>query len=82
MCIECDDEGITRRSFLAGATTAIAGAACALKAAGQQAAQKALHDPSIILDEVVFKSGINTIKGFFGASQKSRAVSNGFNCTW
>jgi len=31
MCIDCDEEAITRRSFLTGATTAIAGAAFALR---------------------------------------------------
>jgi carboxymethylenebutenolidase len=70
MCIECDDEGVTRRSFLTGATTAIAGAAFALKAAGQQSAQKALNDQNIILDEIGFKSGANTIKGFLARPKK------------
>jgi carboxymethylenebutenolidase len=70
MCIDCDEEGITRRSFLAGATTALAGAAFALKAAAQQSAQQALNDPNIILDEIVFKSGANTIKGFLARPKK------------
>jgi hypothetical protein len=74
MCIDCDEEGITRRSFLTGATTAIAGAAFALKAAGQQSAQKALNDPNIILDEVGFKSGTNTIKGFWRVPKKSGGI--------
>jgi len=69
MCIDCDEDGITRRSFLT-ATTAIAGAAFALNAAGRQSAQKALNDPNIILDEVDFKSGTNTIKGFLARPKK------------
>ena len=70
MCIDCDEEAITRRSFLTGATTAIAGSALALKAAARQSAQKALNDPNIILDEVGFKSGTNTIKGFLARPKK------------
>jgi carboxymethylenebutenolidase len=70
MCVDCDEEGITRRSFLTGATTAIASAAFALNAAGQQSAQKALSDPNIILEEVSFKSGRNTIKGFLARPKK------------
>jgi len=71
MCVDCDEEGITRRSFLTGATTALAGAAFALKAAAQQSAQKALDDPNIILEEIGFKSGPNTIKGFLARSKKA-----------
>ena len=70
MCIECDEEGVTRRSFLTGATIAIAGTAFAVKAAGRQLAQKALNDPHIILEEVGFKSGTNTIKGFLARPKK------------
>jgi len=70
MCIDCDEEGITRRTFLTGATTAIASAALVLKAAAQQAAQKTLNDPSIILEDVSFKSGTNTIKGFLARPKK------------
>ncbi len=71
MCIECNDEGVTRRSFLTGATTAIAGAAFALKIAGQQSAQQALNDPNIILDQIDFKSGVNTIKGFLARPKRA-----------
>jgi carboxymethylenebutenolidase len=70
MCIECDEEGVTRRSFLAGATIAIGGAALTLKAAGRQLVQKALNDPNIILEEVGFKSGTNNIKGFMARPKK------------
>ena len=70
MCIDCDEEAVTRRSFLTGATTAIAGVAFASNAAGQQSAQKALNDPNIILEEVGFKSGTNTIKGFLARPKK------------
>ena len=71
MCVDCDEEGITRRSFLTGATTALAGAAFAIKAAAQQSAQKALDDPNIILDEIGFKSGAKTIKGFLARPRKA-----------
>src|SRR6266404_6441346 len=70
MCIDCDEEAITRRSFLTGATTAIAGAAFASNAAGQQSAQKALNDANINFDEVSFKSGTNTIKSFLARPKK------------
>src|SRR5438874_2446598 len=69
MCIECDDEGVTRRSFLTGATIAVAGAAFGLQA-GQQPAQRALNDPNTILEEVSFKSGTNSIKGFLARPKK------------
>lgn len=69
MCIDCDEDGITRRSFLT-TTTAIAGAAFALNAAGQQSAQKALNHPNIILDEVGFRSGTNKIKGVLARPKK------------
>ncbi len=67
MCIDCDEEGVTRRSFLTGATIAIAGAAFASKAAGQQIAQATLNDP-------------NVNPGFSGAPQKSRTISNSSDC--
>jgi carboxymethylenebutenolidase len=70
MCIECDDEGVTRRSFLKGATIAVAGAGFGLQAAGQQPVQEALHDANIILEEVSFKSGTNSIKGFLARPKK------------
>lgn len=71
MCIDCNEEGITRRSFLTGATTAIAGVAFALKAAAQQSAQKTLNDPNIILGDVSFQSGITTVKGFLARPKKA-----------
>ena len=70
MCIDCEEEGVTRRSFLTGATIAIAGAAFASKAAGQQTAQAALKDPNIILEQVVFKSGTDPIQGFLARPKK------------
>jgi carboxymethylenebutenolidase len=70
MCIECDDDGVTRRSFLTSATIAVAGAAFGLQAAGQQLVQKALNDPNIILEEVSFKSGTYPIKGFLARPKK------------
>jgi carboxymethylenebutenolidase len=70
MCIECDDEGVTRRSFLKGATFAVAGAGFGLQAAGQQPVQEALHDANIILEEISFKSGTSSIKGFLARPKK------------
>ena len=72
MCIECDDEErVTRRSFVKGATIAIAGVAFASMTAGQQNAQKVLNDPNIVVRDVEFKSGTNTIKGFLARPKKS-----------
>src|SRR6266480_4260687 len=71
MCIDCEEEGVTRRSFLTGATIAIAGAAIASKAAGQQSAQASLNDPNIILEQVVFQSGTNPIQGFLARPKKA-----------
>ncbi|HEU0047880.1 MAG TPA: dienelactone hydrolase family protein, partial [Nitrososphaera sp.] len=70
MCIDCEEEGVTRRSFLTGATIAIAGAAFASKAAGQQSAQASLNDPNIILEQVVFQSGTDPIQGFLARPKK------------
>jgi len=70
MCIDCEEEGVTRRSFLTGATIAIAGAAFASKAAGQLSAQAALNDPNIILEQVVFQSGTDPIQGFLARPKK------------
>src|SRR6266576_3669061 len=70
MCIDCGEESVTRRSFLTGATIAIAGAAFASKAAGQQTAQAALNDANIILEQVVFQSGTDPIQGFLARPKK------------
>ncbi len=74
MCVDCDEEGVTRRSFLTGATIAIAGAAFALKVAGQQTAQNTFNDPNIILADVGFKSGMITIQGFLARPKKSDGI--------
>jgi carboxymethylenebutenolidase len=64
MCIECDDEDrITRRSFLAGATLAVTGIAFGSEAAGQQQ-QTALTSPNIIQGEVSYQNGADTVNGF------------------
>ena len=71
MCVECDDDNrITRRSFLAGATAVIAGGAFDSEAAGLQQ-QEVLTDPSIVQDEVSYKSGTDTIKGFLARPKKA-----------
>src|SRR5205809_3086089 len=71
MCIECDDEDrITRRSFLAGATLAVTGTALGSEAAGQQP-QTVLTDPNIIQGEVSYKNGADTVKGFVARPKKA-----------
>jgi carboxymethylenebutenolidase len=64
MCVHCEVGGVTRRSFITGATIALAGAALSSKAAAQQSAQEVLSDPNIILEEMSFMSGNSAIKGF------------------
>jgi len=70
MCVYCDDEGVTRRSFLTGATIALAGAALGPKAAAQQSAQEVLSDPTVILEEISFMSGSSVIRGFLARPKK------------
>lgn len=70
MCVECDDDRITRRSFLAGATAAVAGAAFSSTVLGQEA-QKELADPTVIQEEVSYKSGNDTVKGFLARPKKA-----------
>jgi carboxymethylenebutenolidase len=65
MCFDYEEEGITRRTFLAGASVAVAGAALGSKALARQSpVQKALDDPKVAHGEVSFKSGSDTIKGY------------------
>jgi len=72
MCVEGDDDRITRRSFLAGATAMIAGIALGSEAAGQESSsQKILADPNIIHGEVNFKSSTDTVKGFLARPKKA-----------
>lgn len=73
MCINCDDEGVSRRSFLAGVTAAVAGAAITSQAKGQQTnspAIKALDDPKITHGAVTFKKGPDTIRGYLSRPKK------------
>ncbi len=78
MCFDCDEESITRRTFLAGATAAVAGAMLGAKALAQQPPElKALADPKVIHDSVTFKSGTDTIKGYLArpnAKGRQRAI--------
>lgn len=73
MCVECDDDNrITRRSFLAGATALIAGVSFSSEIAGQQQQQQTiLEDPNIVRKEVSYKSGSDTIKGFLARPKKA-----------
>src|SRR4051812_28415538 len=58
------NEDITRRSFLGGAATAVAGAATIAAGAGAQPAPKALGDPHVAGVKVTFPSGSDTLDGF------------------
>jgi carboxymethylenebutenolidase len=72
MCVECDDDRITRRLFLAGATAIIAGIALESEAVGQESqSQKILADPNITHTEVDFKSGADNVKGFLARPKKA-----------
>ncbi|HYY58522.1 MAG TPA: dienelactone hydrolase family protein [Pyrinomonadaceae bacterium] len=65
MCIDCNEEGVTRRAFLNSATAALAAAALGSKTLARQVSQpKALDDPKIAHSIVTFKSGTDTIKGY------------------
>lgn len=68
MCVECDDNRITRRSFLADATALIAGPAFISKTASQQ---NILTAPNVIQEEVSYKSGADTVKGFLARPKKA-----------
>lgn len=73
MCIECgDDERIARRTFLSGATAAIAGVVLSSEAAGQQSPfQTVLDDPAIIKETVTYKSGTANIEGYLARPKKA-----------
>jgi carboxymethylenebutenolidase len=73
MCVECgDDERITRRTFLSGATAAVAGVVLSSEAAGQQSPfQKVLDDPAIIKATVTYKSGTANIEGYLARPKKA-----------
>lgn len=72
MCVECnDEERLTRRAFVKGATIAIAGTAFRVDIAAQQNAQRVIDDPNIIVADVEFKSGTAAIKGFLARPKKS-----------
>lgn len=73
MCIECDDDvRIPRRTFLSGATAALAGVVLTSEAAGQQSQfQKVLDDPAIIKETVTYKSGPANIEGYLARPKKA-----------
>lgn len=65
MCFDYEEQGITRRTFLAGAAAAVAVTALGAKASARQPPEiKALDDPRVVHGEVSFKSGADTIKGY------------------
>src|ERR1044071_1068442 len=69
MCVECDDNRITRRSFLAGAGAILTGATTiASQTVGQQ---RVLTDPKIVQADVSFQSGSDTVKGFLARPKKT-----------
>lgn len=72
MCVECGDEDrLTRRKFLAGAGIAIAGAVLGSEATGQQPEPRAPDDPNVVFEDVSFKSGADTVKGFLARPKKA-----------
>jgi len=76
MCIGdgCNDErtSVERRSFLAGAATAVVGVALGSEAAGRQklSGTRALDDPSVTHGRVTLKSGSETIDGYLARPKK------------
>lgn len=78
MCFDCDEESVTRRAFITGATAAVAGMMLGAKALAQeQPYSKALTDPNVIHDNVTFKNGADTINGFLArpkAKGRHRAI--------
>jgi len=74
MCVgdECKDkkardEGINRRSFLAGATAVVVGVGLGADSIAQQTPQppsNALNDPNVVQGMVSFKSGTATVQGY------------------
>jgi carboxymethylenebutenolidase len=70
MCFDCDEVNQSKRAFLKGATTAIAGAALNVSAFGQQSAPKALDNPNVIHQPVTFKNGSDKIKGYLARPKK------------
>lgn len=73
MCVECgDDKRTTRRTFLSGATAALAGVVLISEAAGQQSPfQKVLDDPAIIKATVNYKSGTANVEGYLARPEKA-----------
>src|SRR5262245_10085463 len=58
------NEDITRRHFLTGTATGVAGAAAAAVGAEAQPKEKALNDPNVVHEQVTFKSGADTTNGY------------------
>lgn len=73
MCIECEKDVLTRRSFLTGFTAAIAGSAINARAANQTNPKLALNDPKVMHHAVTFKNGVDTIDGYL-ARPKARGL--------
>ncbi len=75
MCIgdDCNNDGIDRRSFLAGATAAVVGVSLlGSTVTGQQRPSgiRALDDSNITHGKVTFKSGSEIIDGYLARSKK------------
>lgn len=71
MCIECEKESLTRRSFLTNLSAMVAGSAISIKAANQTYPERALNDPKVIHRAITFKNGVDTIDGYL-ARPKAR----------
>jgi carboxymethylenebutenolidase len=73
MCVgdRCGDQSVSRRSFVAGASAALAGIALGGEAfEPQQPPTQALEDPSLIQGLVSFKCGGDAIQGYLAHPRK------------
>lgn len=73
MCIDCEKDSLTRRSFLTSFTAAIGGSAINARAANQTNSELALNDPKVVHRAVTFKNGVDKIDGYL-ARPKARGL--------
>src|SRR5262245_12951266 len=74
MCVECPEEPVDRRSFLAAAAVAGVGLAAGTDVSAQQPKTrewKALDDPDVVHRATTFKSGDIEIKGYLARPKKA-----------
>ena len=70
MCVDCDDKRIARRSFLYGATTALAGAMLSSNALGQDSPRKLIDNTAILKEDVSYKNGSANIQAYLARPSK------------